>query len=173
MANANGDRNLLFGILALQMDFISRDALIRADGNDRRKESRAAWSKDNRQALERRLDGQDLSLLPSNTAFAVAATFLRQGSASRAEQVLRAVQEVHPNDCLVNLRLCAVLYQTPARREEALGFLRAAMAIKPDSPSTTPYSASCWTTGAAGRRRRGNCAAPSSSRKTTPGPTTT
>ena len=30
MANANGDRNLLFGILALQMDFIRRDALIRA-----------------------------------------------------------------------------------------------------------------------------------------------
>ncbi|HVS39425.1 MAG TPA: hypothetical protein VMS17_27960, partial [Gemmataceae bacterium] len=30
MANANGHRNLLFGILALQMDFIQRDALIRA-----------------------------------------------------------------------------------------------------------------------------------------------
>ena len=30
MANANGDRNLLFGILALQMDFIGRDALIQA-----------------------------------------------------------------------------------------------------------------------------------------------
>ncbi len=30
MATANGDRNLLFGILALQMDFISRDALVRA-----------------------------------------------------------------------------------------------------------------------------------------------
>src|SRR5436309_4797965 len=30
MAAANTDRNLLFGILALQMDFISREALIRA-----------------------------------------------------------------------------------------------------------------------------------------------
>ena len=30
MAHANGDRNLLFGILALQMDFIGRDALVRA-----------------------------------------------------------------------------------------------------------------------------------------------
>jgi tetratricopeptide (TPR) repeat protein/WD40 repeat protein/tRNA A-37 threonylcarbamoyl transferase component Bud32 len=30
MANPNADRNLLFGILALQMDFISRDALITA-----------------------------------------------------------------------------------------------------------------------------------------------
>src|ERR1700722_892859 len=30
MASANGDRNLLFGILALQMDFIGRDALIAA-----------------------------------------------------------------------------------------------------------------------------------------------
>jgi len=30
MSAANSDRNLLFGILALQMDFISRDALIAA-----------------------------------------------------------------------------------------------------------------------------------------------
>jgi len=30
MATANGDRNLLFGILALQMDFIRRDALVQA-----------------------------------------------------------------------------------------------------------------------------------------------
>ncbi len=30
MATANGDRNLLFGILALQMDFISGDALLKA-----------------------------------------------------------------------------------------------------------------------------------------------
>ena len=30
MATANGDRNLLFGILALQMDFIGRDALVLA-----------------------------------------------------------------------------------------------------------------------------------------------
>ncbi len=30
MNTANGDRNLLFGILALQMDFIVRDALVRA-----------------------------------------------------------------------------------------------------------------------------------------------
>jgi hypothetical protein len=30
MANAASDRNLLFGILALQMDFISRDQLIQA-----------------------------------------------------------------------------------------------------------------------------------------------
>src|SRR5438270_11489042 len=30
MARADADRNMLFGILALQMDFISRDALIAA-----------------------------------------------------------------------------------------------------------------------------------------------
>src|SRR3954467_13736584 len=30
MTTANTDRNLLFGILALQMDFISRDALVKA-----------------------------------------------------------------------------------------------------------------------------------------------
>ena len=30
MAESNTDRNLLFGMLALQMDFITRDALINA-----------------------------------------------------------------------------------------------------------------------------------------------
>jgi len=30
MSQPSTDRNLLFGILALQMDFISRDALIKA-----------------------------------------------------------------------------------------------------------------------------------------------
>src|ERR671912_636362 len=30
MAEANADRNLLFGILAVQMDFIGRDALVEA-----------------------------------------------------------------------------------------------------------------------------------------------
>src|SRR5262245_22253658 len=30
MAHAHSDRNLLFGVLALQMDFVSRDALIAA-----------------------------------------------------------------------------------------------------------------------------------------------
>jgi hypothetical protein len=30
MSNSGADRNLLFGILALQMDFVSRDALIAA-----------------------------------------------------------------------------------------------------------------------------------------------
>ena len=30
MGNSNADRNLLFGIVAMQMDFISREALIAA-----------------------------------------------------------------------------------------------------------------------------------------------
>src|SRR5437660_11913127 len=54
------DRNLLFGILALQMDFISRDALIAAMG---------AWVLDKAKPLgqilleQRQLDPEHLSLL--------------------------------------------------------------------------------------------------------------
>ena len=44
MADANTDRNLLFGILALQMDFITHDALINGDERLRRRERQARWS---------------------------------------------------------------------------------------------------------------------------------
>src|SRR4051794_12777044 len=59
-SRANADRNLLFGILALQMDFIPRDALIAAMN---------AWVLDKRKTLgqilvaQRALDPQDQALL--------------------------------------------------------------------------------------------------------------
>src|SRR5262245_43089923 len=53
-ARPSADRNLLFGILALQMDFISRDALIRA---------MHAWVLDKRKSLGQLLvDQQALRL---------------------------------------------------------------------------------------------------------------
>jgi hypothetical protein len=47
------DRNLLFGILALQMDFISRDALIAA---------RHAWVQDKKKNLGEILEAQTITL---------------------------------------------------------------------------------------------------------------
>src|SRR2546423_1391121 len=49
MATGDSDRNLLFGILALQMDFISRDALIAA---------MSAWALDKARPLGQILVGQ-------------------------------------------------------------------------------------------------------------------
>ena len=115
----------------------------RADGDDRRKEFRQAWSQADRETLERQLDGWDISALPPTTTVAIARRLFRLGSASRCEQVLRTVQQVHPNDFWSNHDLYQVLDETPARREEALGFLRAAVAVKPDSPAHITISASC------------------------------
>ncbi|HVS33935.1 MAG TPA: tetratricopeptide repeat protein, partial [Gemmataceae bacterium] len=110
------------------------EAAGRADQDERRKELRQAWSQQDPQALERELDRWDASSLPPTTTVAVAAVLRGKGSASRAEQVLRAVQQVHPNDFWVNYQLSCLLVETPGRQEEALGFLRAAVALQPDSP---------------------------------------
>ncbi|HVS35311.1 MAG TPA: tetratricopeptide repeat protein, partial [Gemmataceae bacterium] len=104
-----------------------------ADGDDRRKGLRQAWSQADVQALERRLDGWEISSLPTTTAVVIGSVLLRKGSAARAEQLLRAVQHVHPNDFWVNHGLYETLYVAPAHAEEAVGFLRAAVAVKPDS----------------------------------------
>jgi Flp pilus assembly protein TadD len=80
------------------------------------------------------LDRWDLSSLPPTTAVAIALRLARLGSGSRGEQVLRPVQQVHPSDFSVNHVLYELVAKTPARREEALGFLRVAVAVKPDSP---------------------------------------
>ena len=106
----------------------------RADGDDQRKQLRQAWAQANRQALEALLDHWDIPSLPPTTADAVSRRLLQLGSVSRSEQLLRAVQHVHPNDFWVNHELYRMLSKTPAGREEAIGFLRAALAVKPDSP---------------------------------------
>ncbi len=106
----------------------------RADGDQVRRGLRAAWAQADGQALQRQLEGRDLSSLQPTTSAAIAEVFMQQGSVSRAEQVLRAVQQVHPNDFYVNHVLYEVLDESPAHRDEALGFLRTAVAVKPDSP---------------------------------------
>jgi tetratricopeptide (TPR) repeat protein/tRNA A-37 threonylcarbamoyl transferase component Bud32 len=110
------------------------EAAGRADGDEERKALRQAWSQGDRAALEQRLRGLDPSALPPTTAVNVALLLARNGSASGAEQLLRTVQQAHPNDFWANHELSQMLQTAPAHREEALGFLRAAVAVKPDSP---------------------------------------
>ncbi|MBY0523723.1 MAG: tetratricopeptide repeat protein [Gemmataceae bacterium] len=74
MAKVDSDRNLLFGILALQMDFISRDALIRA---------MSAWAVEKTQPL-----GQIL----------VQQGALREDARALLEPLVRKHLEMHDND---------------------------------------------------------------------------
>ena len=74
-----------------------------------------------------------MNSLASTTIYALSRRLFQLGSRSRAEEIFRAAQTTHPNDFWINKGLSEVLQDTPGRREEAIGFLRAALALKPES----------------------------------------
>ena len=80
MAQAHADRNLLFGILALQMDFIGRDALVRAMN---------AWVLDKHKPLGEILVAQN-TLAPD-----VRAAFPTDEAVNEALRCLIQAQESH------------------------------------------------------------------------------
>src|SRR5262249_10555589 len=91
MPAATSDRNLLFGILALQMDFISRDALVAAMN---------AWLLDKAKPL-----GQ---LLVEQSA-------LQPGKRALLESLVEAHLEMHGHD--VEKSLAALAVPAPLRHE--------------------------------------------------------
>src|SRR5262249_46325705 len=91
MLSPNSDRNLLFGILALQMDFITRDTLIAA---------MHAWVLDKHKPL-----GQ---LLVEQGA-------LQPGKRARLESLVAAHLEMHGHD--VEQSLAALAVPAPLRDE--------------------------------------------------------
>jgi hypothetical protein len=104
-----------------------------ADGDERHNRLREAWSRGDREALERIFDdGGDLDL-PPTTAWLVGAALLGAGSVDRAEQLLRRGQQARPNDFFLNQELYELLSSVTGRRQQAVGFLRAALAARPDS----------------------------------------
>jgi len=97
--------------------------------HDRHELMIAGWD---RESLERMLVRYDESLLPPTTALAISNRLSAMGSVARSEQLLRAAQHGHPNDFFINLALFMMLSETAPRLEEAIGFLRAAVALRPD-----------------------------------------
>ena len=56
------------------------------------------------------------------------------GAGADAVQLLRQAQRRHPNDFWINLQLAlAMTRQAPPRWEEAVGYYRAALALRPNS----------------------------------------
>jgi tetratricopeptide (TPR) repeat protein len=92
----------------------------------------ADWT---REGLERMLDGLDVDSLPPTVAVSIFLRLKMVGSVALSEQLLRTAQQEHPNDFWLNFFLFEILCDTPARREEAIGFLRAAVAIRPYCPA--------------------------------------
>src|SRR5262249_31251064 len=71
---------------------------------------------------------------PPVTALTLAAYLRRAGEPAEAVGVLRRAQQRHPGDFWLNLELAARMQMNePSRKEEALGFCRAAVAARPQS----------------------------------------
>jgi tetratricopeptide (TPR) repeat protein len=72
---------------------------------------------------------------PPATILLLGAVLSRAGEDRLAREVLRAAQERYPGDFWINHNLAFALAQgKPARAGEAVGYYRAALAVRPDSP---------------------------------------
>jgi serine/threonine-protein kinase len=106
-----------------------------ADLDGVRADVRRVLAGEDLRALEE-LAGQLETGSSAPTSFEVVGRRLWQlHSAERAEEVLRRGQLAHSGDFWLNYGLFEILRDLPPRREEALGYLRAAVAVRPDSPA--------------------------------------
>jgi serine/threonine protein kinase/Flp pilus assembly protein TadD len=91
-----------------------------------------------RTALEELADRPEIADLPPATAMLLARLLVRSGSKDRAVVVLGAIHERHPDDFHVNNELGVALSSgDELRREQAAGYFRAAIALRPQNPM--PY----------------------------------
>jgi Flp pilus assembly protein TadD len=114
-------------------------ALARSTDTDQwRQKLRDPTAHRDRDALKRLANQPGAREQPPVTAILLVAALRRVGDRAEAEAVLRRAQQRHPGDFWLNFRLGMDLSYdlAPARRAEALGFLRAAVALRPQSATT-------------------------------------
>jgi eukaryotic-like serine/threonine-protein kinase len=105
------------------------------------------WRKDVRDAIKRpdvdavrRLAGlAHRQEVPAPTVVLLGDALRQAKAVEEAAGLLREAQRRHPADLWVNTRLAVTLHALaatrPEHRDEAIGFLRAAVALRPDSPT--------------------------------------
>jgi tetratricopeptide (TPR) repeat protein/tRNA A-37 threonylcarbamoyl transferase component Bud32 len=96
---------------------------------------RAAHERKDRAGLQAVVDGADVSGLPPALLQNVGWDLILAGYADVAVSLLRRAQRQHPSDFWLNHYLgTALKWSRPPRTEEAVGFYRAAVALRPQSP---------------------------------------
>jgi serine/threonine protein kinase/Flp pilus assembly protein TadD len=95
---------------------------------------RASLSRQDRTALTDLADRPEVAALPPSTLLLLARMLERVGVTDKAVEVLRTLQQRDSNDFIVNYELALLLSQRvkPARTADAIGFMRAAVAARPD-----------------------------------------
>jgi tetratricopeptide (TPR) repeat protein len=117
-------------------DWRRLDEVLRlADPDDWRGRLRAAVVRKDRPELERLARDPQARGLSSTTAHALTEALCQVGAAPLAVEVLTAAQSRHPEDFWLNHLLAVDLGKLrPPRAAEAVGFFRASLALRPDSP---------------------------------------
>jgi serine/threonine-protein kinase len=115
-----------------------RDRLLavaaKADGDRWRRHLGELLARPNRTALEALARGREALLQPPATLVVLARALRRVKASEDAIGLLRKVQELYPTDFWVNHNLALyLLYGPPGRADEAVAYLRAAVAVRPQS----------------------------------------
>jgi tetratricopeptide (TPR) repeat protein/serine/threonine protein kinase len=122
-----------------------------ADADDWRREVRRAVHRDDRRAVEGLAAQLEAGTAPPITVRLLALQLQRYGALDRAEAVLRRGQQQHPGDFWLNYYLFEMLSNKPGHLEEALGFLRATLAVRPESsPAHLVLGLTLFVRGSAG-----------------------
>jgi serine/threonine protein kinase/tetratricopeptide (TPR) repeat protein len=109
--------------------------LKRADADAWRNQFREAFQHRDKKTLQTLARDLNVMAQPPATIVLLATVLSRMGEGSLAIEVLRAAQQRFPNDFWVNQALASALVQWgPVQSEEAIGYFRATLAIRPDSP---------------------------------------
>ena len=110
------------------------EAAQRADGNDWRRRLRDLSARGDRAALEQLAGQNDVLEQPPPALADLGRSLSQVGATAVAVETLRKAQQRHPGDLGINTLLASVLSGTESPDEDAIGFYRAALAIRPRNP---------------------------------------
>ncbi len=107
----------------------------RADSDPWRGQLREALLRGDRKTVEGLACEKGIESQPAATVVLLADVLKRHREISLANNVLRQAYQRHPGDLWINVQLAAIctIEGSPARRGEAVGFLRAAVALRPEA----------------------------------------
>jgi tetratricopeptide (TPR) repeat protein len=110
----------------------------RADADPWRQRLRRLLARKDRASLEQLAEEPSALAQPSVSLWLLSDALRRVGGLASAERLLRQSQQLHPADFWINFDLANLLAPNnvppSARTEEGIGFLRAALAVRPRSP---------------------------------------
>jgi serine/threonine protein kinase/Flp pilus assembly protein TadD len=119
-----------------------------ADDDPWRQQLRDPRVRHDRAALERLAQEEGALAQPPGFLRLMGLLLRKAGAPDAAVRLLRAAQQRHPGDFYANRELAALLGRDPSKVADAIGFSRAALALRPQNPySHTDLAVRLWRNG--------------------------